>query len=158
MMAMLSGIISVLEISIFGFLGNLVDWLGARDPQSFFTEEGRSLWMISGVILVLLPLAGFLHSLLLHQTIFGNFVMTIRWKAHQWMLGQSYSFYQDEFAGRVATKVMQTSCVGVFFWRDGTGLIFQRVHDVAVSDLADSVHYFAALFSPPFERGVTSAG
>ena len=37
MMAMLSGIISVLEISIFGFLGNLVDWLGARDPQSFFT-------------------------------------------------------------------------------------------------------------------------
>lgn len=109
MMAMLSGIISVLEISIFGFLGNLVDWLGARDPQSFFTEEGRSLWIISGVILVLLPLAGFLHSLLLHQTIFGNFVMTIRWKAHQWMLGQSYSFYQDEFAGRVATKVMQTS-------------------------------------------------
>ncbi len=109
MMALLSGIISVLEISIFGFLGNLVDWLGARDPRNFFTEEGRSLWMISGVILVLLPLAGFLHSLLLHQTIFGNFVMTIRWKAHQWMLGQSYSFYQDEFAGRVATKVMQTS-------------------------------------------------
>jgi len=35
--------------------------------------------------------------------------MTIRWKAHRWMLGQSYSFYQDEFAGRVATKVMQTS-------------------------------------------------
>ena len=109
MMAVLSGIISVLEISIFSFLGNLVDWLGARNPESFFSEEGRSLWMIAVVILVLLPLAGLLHSLLLHQAIFGNFVMTIRWKAHQWMLGQSYSFYQDEFAGRVATKVMQTS-------------------------------------------------
>jgi len=109
MMAMLSGIISVLEITVFGFLGNLVDWLGAREPHTFFTEEGRSLLFIALVILVFLPLAGFLHSLLLHQTIFGNFVMTIRWRAHQWMLGQSYSFYQDEFAGRVATKVMQTS-------------------------------------------------
>jgi len=109
MMAVLSAVISILEISIFGFLGNLVDWLGSREPQEFFSAEGRSLLMITLVVLLFLPLAGFVHSLLLHQTIIGNFVMTIRWKAHHWMLGQSYAFYQDEFAGRVATKVMQTS-------------------------------------------------
>ena len=108
-MAVFSGIISLLEVSLFGFLGNLVDWLGNRDPQTLVADESARLAWMGLVILLLLPLAGFCQSLLLHQTVIGNFVMTIRWKAHRWMLGQSYSFYQDEFAGRVATKVMQTS-------------------------------------------------
>lgn len=108
-MAAFSGIISILEVSLFGFLGNLIDWLGNRDPQTLLNDESSRLLWMGLVILVLLPVAGFIQSTLLHQTIIGNFVMTIRWKAHRWMLGQSYSFYQDEFAGRVATKVMQTS-------------------------------------------------
>lgn len=108
-MALFSAIISLLEVSLFGFLGNLVDWLGNKNPDTLLREEFSQLMWMSLVVLVLLPLAGFVGTLLLHQTVIGNFVMTIRWKAHRWMLGQSYSFYQDEFAGRVATKVMQTS-------------------------------------------------
>lgn len=108
-MALFSGLISILEVSLFAFLGNLVDWLGNSDPNSLIVDESARLLWMGLVILVFLPLAGFIQSLLLHQTVIGNFVMTIRWKAHRWMLGQSYSFYQDEFAGRVATKVMQTS-------------------------------------------------
>jgi len=109
LMALFSGIISLLEVSLFGFLGNLVDWLGDREPGTLVDDESARLAWMALVILVLLPLAGFIQSLLLHQTVIGNFVMTIRWKAHRWMLGQSYSFYQDEFAGRVSTRVMQTS-------------------------------------------------
>ena len=108
-MALFSGLISVLEISLFGFLGNLVDWLGDRDPQTLVAEESSRLIWMALVILFFLPLTGFIQSLLLHQTVIGNYVMSIRWKAHRWMLGQSYSFYQDEFAGRVAAKLMQTS-------------------------------------------------
>lgn len=108
-MAVFSGLISVLEISLFGFLGNLVDWLGDRDPQTLIAEESSRLIWMGLIILFFLPLAGFIQSLLLHQSIFGNYVMSIRWKAHRWMLGQSYSYYQDEFAGRVAAKLMQTS-------------------------------------------------
>ncbi|MFT5894673.1 MAG: ATP-binding cassette subfamily B multidrug efflux pump [bacterium] len=117
LMAVLSGVISLLEVSLFSFMGNLIDWLGegsrakAIDGVSgslLERESGQLIWMAL-VVLVLLPLAGLFQSLVLHQAVFGNFVMTIRWKAHRWMLGQSYSFYQDEFAGRVATKVMQTS-------------------------------------------------
>ncbi|MFK8083193.1 MAG: ABC transporter ATP-binding protein [Granulosicoccus sp.] len=108
-MAVFSGIISVLEVSLFAFLGNLVDWLDNSDPDTLLTEESSRLIWMGLVILILLPLAGFIQSLLLHQTVMSNYVMSIRWKAHRWMLGQSYSFYQDEFAGRVATKVMQTS-------------------------------------------------
>lgn len=109
LLSSLSALISILEISLFNFLGNLVDWLGARDPESLLSEEAGQLWWMALVILILLPVSTILQSMVLHQTIFGNFVMAIRWKAHRWMLGQSYSFYQDEFAGRVATKVMQTS-------------------------------------------------
>jgi ABC-type multidrug transport system fused ATPase/permease subunit len=47
--------------------------------------------------------------MVMHQTIFGNYPMVIRWKAHRYLLGQSFGFYQDEFAGRVATKMMQTA-------------------------------------------------
>ena len=108
-MSGLTALISVLEVSLFAFLGNLVDWLGSRDPETFLGEEGGRLAFMGLVILVLLPLAGFLQSVILHQTVLPNFTMTVRWKAHRWMLGQSYAFYQDEFAGRVATKVMQTT-------------------------------------------------
>ncbi len=108
-MALFSAIISLLEVSLFSFLGNLVDWLGNREPGALLEQESSQLIWMSLVVLLFLPLAGFIQSLLLHQTVIGSFVMTIRWKAHRWMLGQSYAFYQDEFAGRVATKVMQTS-------------------------------------------------
>ncbi|MEE9319736.1 MAG: ABC transporter ATP-binding protein [Granulosicoccus sp.] len=109
LMALLTALISILEVSLFAFLGNLVDWLSQRDPATFLNEESSQLLWMGLVILLLLPLAGFSQSVILHQAVIGNFVMGIRWKAHRWMLGQSYSFYQDEFAGRVATRVMQTS-------------------------------------------------
>ncbi len=59
--------------------------------------------------LVAMPLVSFLHAAVVHQTLLGNYPMKIRWLAHRYLLGQSISFYQDEFAGRIATKVMQTA-------------------------------------------------
>ena len=108
-MSLLTGLISILEVSLFGYLGNLVDWLGTSDRSTFVQSEAGVLIWLAVIALVLIPLAGFLHSLVLHQSILGNYPMAIRWQAHRYMLGQSYSFFQDEFAGRVATKVMQTA-------------------------------------------------
>lgn len=108
-MAVLTGLISILEVSLFGYLGNLVDWLGTSDRSTFVQSEAGMLVWLAIIAMVLIPLAGFLHSLVLHQSILGNYPMAIRWQAHRYMLGQSYSFFQDEFAGRVATKVMQTA-------------------------------------------------
>lgn len=107
--SVLTALISILQVLIFSFLGNIVDWLAGADPQTFLAEEGWSLFWMAAIILVGLPLIGLFHSLIMHQTIFGNFPMVIRWKAHRYMLGQSFGFYQDEFAGRVATKVMQAA-------------------------------------------------
>ncbi|WP_425417398.1 ABC transporter ATP-binding protein [Oricola indica] len=101
--------ISAVQVALFGFLGNIVDWLASADRATFLADEGWTLFWMGAVILVLLPLLSLGHTFIMHQTIFGNYPMIIRWKAHRYLLGQSFSFYQDEFAGRVATKMMQAA-------------------------------------------------
>ena len=78
------------------------------EPARLWDTERGSLLLL-GAILLASPLAIALQTLLKHQTLAGNFPMRLRWNFHRLMLGQSMSFYQDEFAGRVATKVMQTA-------------------------------------------------
>ncbi|MBK8162294.1 MAG: ABC transporter ATP-binding protein [Gammaproteobacteria bacterium] len=107
-MALLTGIIAILEVSLFGYLGSLVDWLNRTTPAEIFGAEGRFLWTVLAV-LIALPVAVLLHSLIIHQALLGNYPMIIRWKAHRYLLGQSLSFFQNDFAGRIATKVMQTA-------------------------------------------------
>lgn len=108
-MAVLTGTLALIEVSLFGFLGNLVDWLSTKDPKTFLETEARTLWIMSAVVLIGLPVTVLLHSLVMHQTLLGNYPMVIRWQAHRYLLSQSVSFYQNEFAGRLATKVLQTS-------------------------------------------------
>ncbi|WP_215397678.1 ABC transporter ATP-binding protein [Rheinheimera oceanensis] len=108
-MSLSSAILAVLEVSLFSFMGQLVDWLVANDPENFFTNERTTLIWMALVTLVLLPLMTFLHSAIVHQTLLGNYPMSIRWLAHRYLLRQSVSFYQNDFAGRIATKVMQTA-------------------------------------------------
>ena len=102
-------IVASIEVAMFGFLGNLVDWLGSREPDELFAQEGVRLWGMTLLVLVVMPLAVMAHSMLFHQSLFINMSAAIRWNAHRYLLGQSHRFYQNEFAGRLATKVMQTS-------------------------------------------------
>ncbi|SEA99499.1 ABC transporter ATP-binding protein [Alkalimonas amylolytica] len=108
-MAILSATSAVLEVLLFSFMGQLVDWLVGQNPDTFFQDEGRTLLWMALVTVLLLPLIAFLHSAVVHQTLLGNYPMSIRWLSHRYLLRQSVSFYQNDFAGRIATKVMQTS-------------------------------------------------
>jgi ATP-binding cassette subfamily B multidrug efflux pump len=105
----LSALIAILEVSLFGFMGQLVDWFATRDPSTFIAQEKTRLIWMGLLVLVALPGLVMLESMITHQTVLGNYPMRIRWLAHKYLLKQSLSFYQDEFAGRVATKVMQTA-------------------------------------------------
>lgn len=109
LLAVLTASMAVLEVMLFGFLGQLVDWLAVREPETLLEQEGSTLVWMSIVLLVLLPVLTLVHTLISHQTLLGNFPMAIRWNAHRYLLGQSISFFQNDFAGRIATKVMQTS-------------------------------------------------
>jgi ATP-binding cassette subfamily B multidrug efflux pump len=107
--AVLMSAIALTEVWMFAFLGNIVDWLSAQDRTTFLANEGWKLAGIAMVVVALLPAAVFLHSLLAQQTLMGNYPMRIRWQVHRYLLKQSMTFYQDEFAGRIATKLMQTA-------------------------------------------------
>ncbi|MCB1383828.1 MAG: ABC transporter ATP-binding protein [Notoacmeibacter sp.] len=109
MVALFSSLIALFEVALFAFLGNVVDWLATADKATFLeTEKWRLVWMVV-VIAGILPALTLIDSLFLHQTLYGNFPMLIRWLGHRYLLGQSMQFYQDEFAGRIATKLMQAA-------------------------------------------------
>lgn len=109
LMALLTAAIAVAEVMLFGFMGELVDWLVQKSPETLFQDEGNRLLSMAFVIVVVLPVLVLLHGLVVHQTLLGNYPMAIRWQAHRYLLRQSVSFYGNDFAGRVATKVMQTA-------------------------------------------------
>lgn len=109
LLTMLTIAIAIGEVFLFAFLGDIVDWLTAADRNGFLDREGGRLAVMGGTILFGLPLASLFHSIVVHQVLLGNLPMSARWRMHRYLLGQSMAFYSNEFAGRVATKVMQTA-------------------------------------------------
>jgi len=107
--AVASALIAVVEVGLFGFLGHIVDWLSAQNRQTFLQTEWWKLAWMGIVVAVILPLLATISSMNTYQTLFGNYPMRIRWQVHRYLLKQSMAFYQDEFAGRIATKLMQTA-------------------------------------------------
>lgn len=107
--ALLSAIVAILEVMIFTFMGDLVTLLTKADRATFFSENGPTLIYMTLILMVLLPLMQFLWELFFHQSVVGNFPMGVRWRGHRYLLRQSMSFYQNDFAGRIANKLMQTS-------------------------------------------------
>ena len=107
-MTVLTAAIGVFEALLFSMLGNVVDWLSATQPDRLWASQRGNLLLLAGILFAS-PVVIALQTLFKHQTLAGNFPMLLRWNFHRLMLSQSMSFYQDEFAGRVAAKVMQTA-------------------------------------------------
>ena len=107
---MLFGLLGALiEVSLFAFVGKIVDLAkSAKDPASFFEEHGTTLIWMAFVALVARPVAFGMHALLINQTANANVMGMVRWQQHRYMLRQSLSFFQNDFAGRLANKIMQT--------------------------------------------------
>ena len=100
--------IGIMEALLFQFMGKVVDWLGKYTPATLFAEKGWALTAMAAMM-VFFALWTFLASNVRLQTLQGVFPMRLRWNFHRLMLDQSLGFYQDEFAGRVSAKVMQTA-------------------------------------------------
>ena len=107
-MTLLTAAIGAFEALFFAILGKIVDWLSRIPPALLWEQEQTTLLLFAGLLAVSPVLVG-LQNLFKHQVLGGNFPMRLRWNFHRLMLNQSMNFYQDEFAGRVAAKVMQTA-------------------------------------------------
>ncbi|RJL06894.1 ABC transporter ATP-binding protein [Paracoccus aestuarii] len=104
-----SGLIAVIEVMLFGWLGQLIDQLASTPREVFWQEQGGRITIMAVVLLVVMPLLNLVTSMVLHQSLMGNFPQRIRWQAHRWLLRQSVGYFQDEFAGRIAQRLMQTA-------------------------------------------------
>lgn len=104
-----SMVLGIAEVLLFQFLGNIIDWLSASDPNTFLAREGSTLIWMAALLLIVIPGVGALHTMTMHQALAGNFPMIARWQMHRYLIRQSMTFFSNEFAGRVSTKVMQTA-------------------------------------------------
>ena len=108
-LGILEALSAVSEIAIYAFMGQLVDLLSEHDKATFLQSEMPTLLGYSELLLIAMPLINYLRSSLRSRTLNGNLPMSVRWRSHRYLLNQGMSFFQDEFAGRAATKVMQSS-------------------------------------------------
>jgi ATP-binding cassette subfamily B multidrug efflux pump len=107
-MTVFTAAIGVFEALLYAWLGTLVDWLAKVPPGQMWAQEKGRLLGIAAILVASIGLVA-LQSSFKQQALAGNFPMRLRWNFHRLMLAQSMGFYGDEFAGRVAAKVMQTA-------------------------------------------------
>ncbi len=107
-MTLLTASIGAFEAVLFAMMARIVDWLAVTAPADLWAREKATLGLLFLVLLGSIALAS-LQSMFKQQALAGNFPMRLRWNFHRLMLAQSLGFYQDEFAGRIATKVMQSA-------------------------------------------------
>ncbi len=108
LMTLFTAAIGVFEALLFAMLGRIVDWLGPLQPAQLWSQHGTTLALLGAVLLGSTLLVA-CQSMFKQQAMAGNFPMRLRWNFHRLLLQQSMNFYQDEFAGRIATKLMQTA-------------------------------------------------
>ncbi|WP_067066316.1 ABC transporter ATP-binding protein [Roseateles chitosanitabidus] len=104
----LTAAIGAFEALLFSMLGSIVDWLAKVPPAQWWSTQEDKLLMLAGVLLAS-PLLIAIQAMCKYQGLSSNFPMRLRWNFHRHLLAQSMSFYQDEFAGRVSAKLMQTA-------------------------------------------------
>ena len=108
LLAILTALIGAFEALLFAMLGNIVDWLSKVPPHLLWQQEKQNILLLTAVLLAS-PLLIAAQALVKYQALNGNFAMRLRWNFHRHLLGQSMSFFQDEFSGRVSAKMMQTA-------------------------------------------------
>ncbi|GGJ78566.1 ABC transporter ATP-binding protein [Pseudomonas matsuisoli] len=99
---------ALIEVMLFSFLGRLIDLVQETPASDFFeVHSGELVWM-AVVALLIRPITFGLHDLLTHQALAPNLTNLIRWQNHRYLLRQSLAFFQSDFSGRIAQRVMQT--------------------------------------------------
>ncbi|MDG1768171.1 MAG: ABC transporter ATP-binding protein [Yoonia sp.] len=104
----LSVIVAVVEIWLLGYLGRLVNILSEGTPAQVWIQSGTELVLVAIFLLTLRPMTQALHTMLLNQTIMPNIGTIARWRGHRHVLRQSVGWFEDDFAGRIANRIVQT--------------------------------------------------
>jgi ATP-binding cassette, subfamily B, multidrug efflux pump len=100
--------VAALDTMIPVFIGRVVGMVSHTEPAELFLRSGTTLLAMAGVLLVLRPIALLVQNIVTNQVINPGFTNMIRWQNHWHVVRQSWTFFQNDFAGRIANRVMQT--------------------------------------------------
>ena len=104
---LISIIVAAVEIGLIYYMGRVVDLLGGT-PTEVWQDHGTELLLMAAFVLVLRPALHVIDVLLLNNGILPNIGTLIRWRAHKHVLRQSVGWFENDFAGRIANRIMQT--------------------------------------------------
>ncbi|WP_425040104.1 ABC transporter ATP-binding protein [Primorskyibacter sp. S187A] len=105
--AILSVVVAAVEIGLIWAMGWIVDILSG-DPAQVWEAHGTTLIVLAVFILLIRPMVQIVDVMLLNNAILPNFGTLIRWRAHKHVLRQSVGWFENDFAGRIANRIMQT--------------------------------------------------
>lgn len=100
--------VAVLDASVPWFIGRLVRFITVTPRDTFLQEHHRFLLGMAAVVLVGRPVAIASQNLITNAGIVANVTNLVRWQSHQHIVRQSWPFFQNDFAGRIASRVMET--------------------------------------------------
>ena len=101
-------LVAAVEIGLIYYMGRVVDVLGSDGPQAVWEAYGTELILAAAFILIIRPLVQVIDVAILNNAILPNFGTLIRWRAHAQVLRQSVGWFENDFAGRIANRIMQT--------------------------------------------------
>ena len=104
----LFAVTGVITMWLIAYLGRLVDVLSSADRATFWQDYGTEMLLIGAFLLLLRPALQLIDVGLLNNAILPNFGTLIRWRAHSHVLRQSVGWFENDFAGRIANRIMQT--------------------------------------------------
>lgn len=107
MAAIMSVVVAAIEVGLIYYMGRIVDLMG-ESPAAFWDSHRSEVIVVALFVLIARPLLQMLDVLLLNNTILPNFGTLIRWRAHKHVLRQSVGWFENDFAGRIANRIMQT--------------------------------------------------
>jgi ATP-binding cassette, subfamily B, multidrug efflux pump len=132
---------ALIEVALMSFVGRLVDLMkAAQSPADFIAEHAVTLLWMAFVAVVARPLISTAHDLIKNQIISAPVTNRVRWLTHRYVLRQSLGFFQNDFAGRVANKIMQ----GAPALRDSVVQVIDAIWYAAVQWLGAAVIFAAA--------------
>ena len=106
--SILSVIVAAVEIGLIFYMGRVVDVLTTSEPAQVWELYGTELILAAVFILLLRPLIQVLDVAVLNNAILPNIGTLIRWRSHAQVLRQSVGWFENDFAGRIANRIMQT--------------------------------------------------
>ena len=104
----LAVIIAASDVGLIWYVGRVVDLLSQGVPAQVWAGHGLEITLVAAAILLVRPVLAVGQVALLHNTIMPNFGTMIRWRAHRHVLRQPVGWFESDFAGRIANRIMQT--------------------------------------------------